>query len=70
MVEVGDADGFVGGLTRAYPTFLRPCLEVIGTDEEAERVVGMYMMAIKGKLLFIGVIMRIISVRILASMST
>ena len=54
MVEVGDADGFVGGLTRAYPTFLRPCLEVIGTDEDAERVVGMYMMAIKGKLLFIG----------------
>ena len=54
MVELGDADGFVGGLTRAYPTFLRPCLEVIGTDEDTERVVGMYMMAIKGKLLFIG----------------
>ena len=54
MVELGDADGFVGGLTRAYPTFLRPCLEVIGTDENSERVVGMYMMAVKGKLLFIG----------------
>lgn len=54
MVELGDADGFVGGVTRAYPTFLRPCLEVIGTDDEAHRVVGMYMMAVKGKLLFIG----------------
>ena len=54
MVELGDADGFVGGLTRAYPTFLRPCLEVIGTDDGSQRVVGMYMMAIKGKLLFIG----------------
>lgn len=54
MVELGDADGFVGGVTRAYPTFLRPCLEVIGTDPEAHRVVGMYMMAVKGKLLFIG----------------
>ena len=54
MVEVGEADGFVGGLTRAYPTFLKPCLEVIGTSKDAHRVVGMYMMAVNGKLLFIG----------------
>lgn len=54
MVQLGDADGFVGGLTRAYPTFLRPCLEVIGTSLDAHRVVGMYMMAVQGKLLFIG----------------
>jgi malate dehydrogenase (oxaloacetate-decarboxylating)(NADP+) len=54
MVESGDADGFVGGITRAYPTFLKPCLEIIGTDAEAHRVVGMYMMAVQGRLLFIG----------------
>jgi len=54
MVECGDADGFVGGLTRAYPSFLKPCLEIIGTDAEAHRVVGMYMMAVQGRLLFIG----------------
>ncbi len=54
MVQLGEADGFVGGLTRAYPTFLRPCLEVIGTGADAHRVVGMYMMAVQGKLLFIG----------------
>ena len=54
MVQNGDADGFVGGLSRAYPAILRPCLEVIGTDPSAHRLVGMYMMAIKGRLLFIG----------------
>ncbi|MBT4059223.1 MAG: NADP-dependent malic enzyme [Euryarchaeota archaeon] len=54
MVQMGDADGFVGGSSRAYPTFLKPCLEVIGTSSDVQRVVGMYMMAVKGKLLFIG----------------
>jgi malate dehydrogenase (oxaloacetate-decarboxylating)(NADP+) len=54
MVELGDADGIIGGIARNYPDFLRPCLETIGTDENAHRVIGTYMMTIKGKLMFIG----------------
>ncbi len=54
MVELGDADGIIGGISRNYPDFLRPCLETIGTDEDAHRVIGTYMMTIKGNLMFIG----------------
>jgi malate dehydrogenase (oxaloacetate-decarboxylating)(NADP+) len=54
MVEMGDADGIIGGISRHYPDFLRPCLETIGTDSDAHRVIGTYMMTVKGKVMFIG----------------
>ncbi|MEC8926666.1 MAG: phosphate acyltransferase, partial [Candidatus Thermoplasmatota archaeon] len=54
MVEVGDADGIIGGISRDYPDFLKPCLSTIGMAEDAHRVVGTYMMTIKGQLMFIG----------------
>ena len=54
MVEMGDADGIIGGISRDYPEFLKPCLATIGMDEDAHRVVGTYMMTIKGQLMFIG----------------
>ena len=54
MVEMGDADGIIGGISRDYPDFLRPCLSTIGMSSEAHRVVGTYMMTIKGRLMFIG----------------
>ena len=54
MVEVGDADGIIGGISRDYPEFLKPCLSTIGMAEDAHRVVGTYMMTIKGQLMFIG----------------
>tara|TARA_B100001113_G_scaffold306569_2_gene267820 strand:- start:1184 stop:2164 length:981 start_codon:yes stop_codon:yes gene_type:complete len=54
MVELGDADGIIGGISRDYPDFLRPCLATIGTSSDAHRVVGTYMMTIKGRLMFIG----------------
>jgi malate dehydrogenase (oxaloacetate-decarboxylating)(NADP+) len=54
MVELGDADGIIGGISRDYPEFLKPCLATIGMDEDAHRVVGTYMMTIKGQLMFIG----------------
>ena len=53
MVEMGDADGIIGGISRDYPEFLKPCLATIGMDEDAHRVVGTYMMTIKGQLMFI-----------------
>ena len=54
MVEMGDADGIIGGISRDYPDFLKPCLATIGISEDAHRVVGTYMMTIKGQLMFIG----------------
>ena len=53
MVMNGDADGFVGGVSRNYADVLRPTLEVIGADEKAHCVVGCYMMNVKGKTIFL-----------------
>jgi malate dehydrogenase (oxaloacetate-decarboxylating)(NADP+) len=48
MVHEGDADGLVSGQTREYPETIRPALQIIGTRPEYRRVVGMYMMILKG----------------------
>ncbi len=53
MVEAGEADALLSGLTRQYPDTLRPALEIIGMHERAKRVAGMYMMLTrKGPLFF------------------
>lgn len=53
MVEAGEADAFISGLTRQYPNTLRPALEIIGMEEGAGRVAGMYiMLSKKGPLFF------------------
>ena len=54
MVEIGDADGFLGGVSRNYADVLRPCLEVIGSDEDSHCAIGCYMMVVKGRLIFLG----------------
>lgn len=53
MVMNGDADGFVGGVSRNYGDVLRPTLELIGPDENAHCVVGCYMMNVKGRTIFL-----------------
>lgn len=52
MVETGEADAFISGLTRQYPNTLRPALEIIGMEEGAGRVAGMYVMLTKKGPLF------------------
>ncbi len=47
MVEVGEADALISGLTKNYPLTIRPALQIIGMDEEVERVAGMYLMLTK-----------------------
>ena len=54
MVELGEADGFLGGVSRNYADVLRPCLEVIGSDEDSHCAIGCYMMVVKGRLIFLG----------------
>ncbi|MCP4521160.1 MAG: NADP-dependent malic enzyme [Cytophagales bacterium] len=44
MVEVGEADALISGLTRDYPSTIRPALEVIGRSEDTNLVAGMYIM--------------------------
>ena len=31
MVEMGDADGLISGLTQSYPETIRPALQIVGT---------------------------------------
>lgn len=44
MVENGEADAFISGLTRNYPDTIRPALHVIGKEEGVDRVAGMYIL--------------------------
>jgi len=53
MVESGDADAMLTGLTHHYPSALRPPLQVIGTAEDADYAAGVYMLTFKNRVLFI-----------------
>jgi malate dehydrogenase (oxaloacetate-decarboxylating)(NADP+) len=47
MVEFGDADALVSGLTKDYPKTILPSLQIIGTADGVERVAGMYIITNK-----------------------
>jgi malate dehydrogenase (oxaloacetate-decarboxylating)(NADP+) len=47
MLEAGMADAVISGLTRNYPDTIRPALQVLGKDEDALRIVGMYVVITK-----------------------
>jgi len=47
MVEFGDADAMISGLTKNYPDTIRPALQVIGTEEGVNKIAGMYLMLTK-----------------------
>lgn len=53
MVERGEADALISGLTRKYPDTIRPALQVIGMEEGAKRVAGMYIINTKRGPLFL-----------------
>ncbi len=52
MVQNGDADAMISGLTRQYPDTIRPALEIIGMEEGVRKVAGMYIMLTKRGPLF------------------
>ena len=54
MVHLGDADGYLGGVSHHYPDIVKPCLQIIGPEKGSHRIVGMYMMTVNGELMFIG----------------
>ncbi|MBX3051607.1 MAG: NADP-dependent malic enzyme [Caldilineaceae bacterium] len=49
MVEQGDADAFVSGLTYNYPEVLRPALQVVGSHTDRGVVSGVYLMLVQGR---------------------
>ena len=54
MVQFGQADALISGLTKDYATTIKPALQVIGIDEGVNRVAGMYMMLTKKGPVFFG----------------
>ena len=53
MVEHGEADALISGLTRNYPNTVRPALQIIGLRDGVKRLAGMYLMlSKKGPLFF------------------
>ena len=52
MVEQGDADAMLTGLTHHYPSALRPPLQVIGTADDADYAAGVYMLTFKNRVVF------------------
>jgi len=53
MVETGEADAMISGLTKNYPNTIRPALQVIGTESPSTKVAGMYIMMTKKGPLFL-----------------
>ncbi|HXW13733.1 MAG TPA: NADP-dependent malic enzyme [Terriglobia bacterium] len=45
MVRMGDADGFIAGVSQHYPETTRPALQIIRTRPGVDRVSGLYVMA-------------------------
>lgn len=45
MVETGEADALISGLTQEYAETIKPALQVIGVEEGIKRVAGMYILS-------------------------
>ena len=54
MVQFGEADALISGLTKDYASTIKPALQVIGIEEGVNRVAGMYMMLTKKGPVFFG----------------
>jgi malate dehydrogenase (oxaloacetate-decarboxylating)(NADP+) len=47
MVETGEADCMISGLSKNYPETIRPALQIIGTDTGVKKIAGMYLLFTK-----------------------
>jgi len=52
MVRLGDADALVAGISQHYPDTIRPALQIIQMRPNCSRVVGLFMMILKGRVYF------------------
>jgi malate dehydrogenase (oxaloacetate-decarboxylating)(NADP+) len=53
MVETGEADAVISGLTRNYAEAIRPALQVIGVEDSVKKIAGMYLLLTKRGPLFL-----------------
>jgi malate dehydrogenase (oxaloacetate-decarboxylating)(NADP+) len=53
MVEAGDADGLISGLTQSYPDTIRPALQIIDTRPGVKRVSGAHILILGDRLFFV-----------------
>ncbi|MBK7308475.1 MAG: NADP-dependent malic enzyme [Chitinophagaceae bacterium] len=53
LVDSGEADGMISGLSRNYPDTIRPALQIIGTEPGVKKIAGMYIMFTKRGPLFL-----------------
>ncbi|MEI6666540.1 MAG: NADP-dependent malic enzyme [Acidobacteriota bacterium] len=52
MVQTGDADGFVGGMYRAYPETIRPAIQILGLKAGVSRVSAAHLLVLKDRIFF------------------
>ncbi len=52
MVEMGDADVALSGLTTYYPETIRPALLTIGVAKDAKKVSGLYILILQDRVFF------------------
>ncbi|MWG33485.1 NADP-dependent malic enzyme [Halomarina oriensis] len=52
MVETGDADAMLTGLTNHYPSALRPPLQVVGTAPDVDYAAGVYLLTVGSRVVF------------------
>ncbi len=53
LIESGEADCMISGLSRNYPDTIKPALQVIGTEDGVKKIAGMYIMFTKRGPLFL-----------------
>ncbi len=53
LIENGEADCMISGLSRSYPDTIRPALQIIGTEPGVKKIAGMYIMFTKKGPLFL-----------------
>ena len=47
MVETGEADCMISGLSKNYPDTIRPAIQTIGTEDGVKKIAGMYLLLTK-----------------------
>ena len=53
MVEMGDADAMISGITRNYRDVVRPAIQTVGIQKDMTKVAGMYILNTKRGPLFL-----------------
>ena len=53
LVETGEADCMISGLSRNYPETIRPAIQIIGMDNGVKKIAGMYLLFTKRGPLFL-----------------